>query len=449
MAKDKDLLTIKRGEMIINKVNELILSKIGKTDLFTLKVLDYMIYLIQNNTNTDEKFNGRTYVRVYATDFIKAFGYKEGNSFVYDSLERAGKELITLFAYVPSISAGRGRKKTPWSVINLIEKSTYGNGVLEVIFTSSAAEYIHFPGKYYTRLDLYDVSQFETLSSSRLFELLKSKAYEKKWESEDHVPGVYTLNMGISELRFTINTTDITTKVASELHGSDNFDKAMELSLPEDIRYEDWRKFKSRILDPAIDEINSKTDLHVTYDVDRKGKGGKATGITFTININGEVACTENVVGEDFIPESEIALEDKIFEDNCHRNKELFIGSGLSDMDILNIFKAADNDYDKVKAAYDLSKKQKKINNLVAWMITAIKNDYASHPMIGYSSPKKKNKFNDFPQRGEMMTEEQRSRYNELFERKFLFNAKEFTPEEEAEYEELEKIYNKTRNSGW
>ena len=44
--------------------------------------------------------------------------------------------------------------------------------------------------------------------------------------------------------------------------------------------------------------------------------------------------------------------------------------------EIRAIAEAADYDIDKVKAAYDLSKKAKNIDNFVGWMISAIKNDY-------------------------------------------------------------------------
>ncbi len=47
-----------------------------------------------------------------------------------------------------------------------------------------------------------------------------------------------------------------------------------------------WRDFKRRILDSSIDEINDHTDLKLSYTTVRSGRGGRITGLEFTIENN-------------------------------------------------------------------------------------------------------------------------------------------------------------------
>lgn len=44
-----------------------------------------------------------------------------------------------------------------------------------------------------------------------------------------------------------------------------------------------WGDFKRRILDVAVEEVNSFSDLHISYTLLKKGKGGRVTAINFSI----------------------------------------------------------------------------------------------------------------------------------------------------------------------
>lgn len=48
-------------------------------------------------------------------------------------------------------------------------------------------------------------------------------------------------------------------------------------------QYPDWDNFKRRVLDPAVKEINSKTDIEVTYYPERESR--KTTGLVWTIKV--------------------------------------------------------------------------------------------------------------------------------------------------------------------
>lgn len=47
--------------------------------------------------------------------------------------------------------------------------------------------------------------------------------------------------------------------------------------------YKNFNNLKVKVLDPSIDEINSKSEILVSYDVKRKGARGKVEGIIFKV----------------------------------------------------------------------------------------------------------------------------------------------------------------------
>ena len=47
--------------------------------------------------------------------------------------------------------------------------------------------------------------------------------------------------------------------------------------------FDKWSDFKRRVLDVAVSEINEKSDLQVTYQLLRGGRGGRIYGIDFEV----------------------------------------------------------------------------------------------------------------------------------------------------------------------
>jgi hypothetical protein len=54
--------------------------------------------------------------------------------------------------------------------------------------------------------------------------------------------------------------------------------------------YPQWRDFKSRVIQPAVDAINQKTNLSVSYSVTRKGKKVYALIFTFINELQKNIA---------------------------------------------------------------------------------------------------------------------------------------------------------------
>lgn len=147
-------------------------------------------------------------------------------------------------------------------------------------------------------------------------------------------------------------------------------------------KYDTWYDFKRHVIDKAIPEINEKSDVHVEYELVKKGQGGKVNKIIFTVKLfkNNEVEKMEMNKEKklEYIEQADEILESQL---------------GLKDVN--NILEAAGYDLDKITRAYKLSKKQSSIHNLTGWLIKAIEHDY---PEPVNKKGNKQNDFNRFKQ---------------------------------------------------
>ena len=103
--------------------------------------------------------------------------------------------------------------------------------------------------------------------------------------------------------------------------------------------YSEMRDFRKKVLEKGIKEINEKTDIAVTYEPKKKGRGGKIMGFHFTVKKNrAAVPETENVVEED----SPLILSNEDIED--------FNSSEATESEALNLPQEDDFSINDIKA---------------------------------------------------------------------------------------------------
>lgn len=84
--------------------------------------------------------------------------------------------------------------------------------------------------------------------------------------------------------------------------------------------YSDMRDFKSKILNKGIKELNKKTDIFVSYEPKKKGRGGKIVGFHFTVKRNKSVVVEPKNIVEEKKP---LVLSDEdIKEFNSYKTTE-------------------------------------------------------------------------------------------------------------------------------
>lgn len=146
--------------------------------------------------------------------------------------------------------------------------------------------------------------------------------------------------------------------------------------------YKKYSFFKNRVLDIAQKEINDNTDIKFEFEEVKTSR--KVTSIKFYIHANNQNEVTN--ASEDT---SAIGMD----IDDLVDQLQTFISEPIKIRDLKAILKAADNDVKLIQAKYELAKQQSHIENLTAWLISAVKDDY-TEPV----SRTKKNKFVNYEQ---------------------------------------------------
>ena len=274
-------------------------------------------------------------------------------------------------------------------MIGLINIVDYKAGVMKLKFEPECTDLVLNLKSNYTKLDLSIYKNLNNIYAIRLYEIFKSKLYR----SEDSLSITY----GINNLKLTIGMIQINDDIHKALIRGEDIEKAVERSNAID-SFKNTGSFK-RSLDSAIDEINDITDIYVEYNDIKEGKGGKIRAICFTVTDKSKLKKIK-VKSDDVKPQEKdntpsgdeiIAL---MFEIKMEIKEELSIN------DYRQLLECANYDKNKVLEKYELAKKVKNIDNLMAWMLSAIKNDYKTvETKADKKEQKETNKFNDFEQR--------------------------------------------------
>ena len=268
-------------------------------------------------------------------------------------------------------------------LINIVE---YRNGVMKLKFEPECTDLVLNLKSNYTKLDLSLYKKLNNIYAMRLYEIFKSNIYK----SEDSL----SLTYGINNLKLTIGMIQINDEIHKAIIRGDDIEEVIENCDGVD-SLKDSSNFR-RALNTAIDEINDITDIYVEYELIKKGKGGKIRAICFTVTDKSKLKKIK-VKSDDFKPQE---------KDNTPSGDEIItlmfelkmeIKEELSINDYRQLLECANYDKEKVLEKYKLAKKVKNIDNLMAWMLSAIKNDYKT--VETKADKNATNKFNNFQQR--------------------------------------------------
>lgn len=224
-------------------------------------------------------------------------------------------------------------------------------GYVELCFDQKLKPYLLLLKERFTKLSLEQMVSFGSQYSGRIYELLKQ--YQKIGERIFKVEDLKSLlGIGFGE-------------------------------------YAQYGLFKQRILNKAKEEINSSSDLSIDFEEIKKSR--KVESIRFTIK--------SNVVLNRISKEEELLAIDSTLDDNnateCDINslKSIF-KQDLTNIELITINDAAKGNINIIREKYELAQRSSEgIDNIVGWMIKAIKNDYKIKENI------KAHNFNDYDQR--------------------------------------------------
>ena len=360
------------SDNIIKKANQLI------TGRHKISAIEQKIFNLSLSKVTFDKQLGRPVAEITVKEMREILNCK-GNS-IYRHIQNVSHSLTDRKIIINNL------ENDEFLMIGLINIVDYKAGVMKLKFEPECTNLVLNLKSNYTKLDLSIYKKLNNIYAIRLYEIFKSKLYR----SEDSL----SLTYGINNLKLTIGMIQINDYIHKALIRGEDIEEAVERSNATD-SFNNTGSFK-RALYTAIDEINDITDIYVEYEDIKKGKGGKIRAICFTITDKSKLKKIK-VKSDDVKPQEKedtpsgdeiIAL---MFEIKMEIKEELSIN------DYRQLLECANYDKEKVLEKYKLSKKVKNIDNLIAWMLSAIKNDYKT--VETKADKKETNKFNNFQQR--------------------------------------------------
>lgn len=385
------------------KKSNLLIGAKYKATLTELRITYASLYYLQSGMYKEEPDG---LVVSFSGSELKKMLNVNGNSF-YEVLEPVAKIMTNR-------SLGWSDPQShEFEYISLITKAKYANSTFTVKFNSDMKDYLINLQSDFTPLSRITMMNFSSAYSFRLYELLKKQCYYPK-NYKGTRDNVFSVNVGLSELKFEMGVAnadlDIVRRILTSGGKTPDYDTAIEKS-PEKIKsYSVWGNFRARCLDKAITEINEITDIYVTYDAIRKGRGGKVFSISFTVYLDGaeDLLNAESSINNahDVIP---VTLEDGEIKAQLDVNEkfpiwvkvnQIFEEEHLSFVDVQTICEEAAYDVERIQHAHDLMKQSRtKIDRVTGWIIACIRNGYESGVSYEPNQVKSKNKFNNFNQR--------------------------------------------------
>jgi plasmid replication initiation protein len=208
--------------------------------------IDEMRLLNLALTKVDSRKPNVGIIEIHPDEFADMYGLN--SNMIWRNMKNA---LLSIMMKPVKIRFKDDKGKLKESVISWLGKTTYfvdqnDGAKIELKFTEDITPYLFELQGNFTRINFEYASKLNTSFSFRLYQWL---VREHRIKAGDY----YELTMTLDEI-----------KVSALLDNS----------------YKVWGDFKKFVINPAVDSINQKTNLSVSYNVTKKGR--KVHSITFT-----------------------------------------------------------------------------------------------------------------------------------------------------------------------
>ena len=365
-----------------SRSNFMISSKYRST-LFSNRLMVISLSRLSTATESDD---GYLTVTIKGKDIQKMFGVT-GNSFFGHLSDTANS--------MTGQTIGWSNPETQeFEYIAVVTKASYKNGEFSIDFHKDVKNYLVALTSNYTKFSLAVMLSFKSTYSFRLYELIKSRCYYKKGEERNN--NRFRIEFDINELRLDLGVVnadlDNVRRILNKKKGKPDYAKAVQAS-PEKL-FETWYDFRKYVIDVAIKEING---MHETgkepgiyiheYEAKKAGRGGKVYAVVFYVET---IKKTKQA--------KIIDIEDNDKDDLIDDIRDII--SNIRVKEARAIGDASGWNMDKIRRNFEYSK-TKDVDDIVGFMIKAVKEDWASS--IKQSRKKTKpsdgREFGDFKER--------------------------------------------------
>ncbi len=397
----KDITEI--DEIYSNKqvalANSLIQAR-EKTSLFESKIELLAIYKVGDEKNVHKKVDADGmeytvhYVDISAKEIKQLLGSKANNGSMYTYIEAAALELKKkLFIY-------RDRGSEEFVMKSLYGDVVYRNGRLTIDFNPET-EYLFLDLKdNYSKIKLDIAFKFNTIGGLQLYKLLKSTSYSLEIDPEldQNEQQCMQKEYSLSELRLQLGYVDLDQPDIQKESLKPHPDADKISNLEKKPKYRRYNDFYKRVLEPGIKEINEISDIYIESIDKQCSAHGKVDGVVIRIQKNIDYFLKQNKGKKDSAKSKDnVSLLSEEQIDEFIDELRTIIKEDVKTKDLKAIAKEADYDIERIKKAYLVSEKARNIENIVGWLISAIKNQYTS-PIPG-KKRKNKNAFDNFKSR--------------------------------------------------
>lgn len=224
---DDKALTVRQSNSLINASYRI--ASVGEGRLIRA--------LIAQISPSDEDFK---LYRVSISDFSRLFDIKLGAA--YEQIKKAADELVSRKIRI--------EKGESWLIMNWLSSAEYvqGSGYVELCFDKKLKPYLLQLKGYFTQYQLENIVTFKSSYAIRLYELLKTEQFKAKHN------GQFQKIFEYSEIRALMGMNET--------------------------EYAFFKDFRVRVIDPAVREINTASNITITQ-VDYPKTGRKISHIVF------------------------------------------------------------------------------------------------------------------------------------------------------------------------
>lgn len=374
---DNDLEEYKR--QLVSLSNNFIRSK-EYTNLLESKIEVLAIYRMDQSMKQRQKKDAAgnpylvNYVDLSSSEIRKLMGRKDGET--YREIRKAAHFLKSKVYIVEDRENGRFYMKSMYADV------IYDKGMLSIEFEPGMEKYFMNLKDNYTRLKLATLFSFKKIGGLQLYKLLRSYVYPPNLEpinmalKQEELP-VLKMSWSVAELRMIMGYVNINQAELQDEGRKSNPDWDKMVRDEKKPQYKRWSDFKTRVIDPGIEEINKISDIYICgMDKELSGHGGKTTRVTFYIQHNrAYYEANQPIAEKQERKQKKPVLTEEQKDEFIDEIWDMMKEEGLKLKDLKAIAEASEYDMEKIQKCYAISR-YSNINNMTGWMIKALQDNY-------------------------------------------------------------------------
>ena len=318
--------------------------------------------------------------RLYPGDLKKLIS---DEAHIYRDLKRVANVMP---GHTILLEDGKGNFKS----FSMITNADYVDGVFIIKFNNELRDHLlELEQKgYYTKQELATKLNINKFSASRLYDVLCRDYYQIPPPTKSNPDPYFQVEYNLNELRFLMglanNDNPNVVSARAKMKNID-YDELYEHLEKKEKKYEEWKEFKRRILEPAQENLKAQSNIRFEFEGIREGR--KIKRVLFTIYRNIPANVDDIIYKETQLEKSNGKKERQLeipYDTNPELYKELIGHNRLKIENIDAFLQEAKYDEDAVRNAVkkaDEYSKKEYVDNYPGLIIDIIRGEWVKIPV--------------------------------------------------------------------